>query len=201
MGEANQADAIFETAHTVAVGSKLFGNGAVADYDTRDGRGVVRAYEHTAWLVRCGSQIRGGIVSEGRDKNSRETEETDAIRMVGMAPSVKEADLGVRAGQRTVREDEGGVAGRTSHGSVVGVSKDGTRVGVIGFGKATKQEAGGVNGEGISRCVEGGASLQTDSKNGSETSGRMQDLGSALVKHISKSSYEAGKEPRKALSW
>lgn len=98
MGETNQTDAVFGTGHAVAIGSKLFSNRAMADDDARDGRGVVRAYEHTARRGGCGNQIRGDIVSEGRDKNSREAEETDTIRMMRMASSIKETDLGVRAG-------------------------------------------------------------------------------------------------------
>lgn len=35
------------------------------------------------------------------------------------------------------------------------MSEDGTRFGIICLGEATKQEAGGVNREDVSRCVKG----------------------------------------------
>lgn len=76
MREADHTDAVFRTGHAVAIGSELFGDRAVTDDDARDGGGVVRVYEHTAWRGGCGDQIRGDIVSEGRNKSSRKAEES-----------------------------------------------------------------------------------------------------------------------------
>ena len=154
MWEADHTDAVFRTGHAVTIGSELFGDRAVADDDSRDGGGVVRAYEHMTWREGCGDQIRGDVVSEGRNKSSREAEETDTVRMVRMASSIKEADLGARAGQGAVREEKGGIACRTGHGSIIGVCEDGARFGVICFGEAAKQEAGGVDREYVSWCMK-----------------------------------------------
>jgi hypothetical protein len=124
----------------------------VADDHTGNGGGVIGAHKDAA-----GSET-GNVVGvhngERRGTVGRETEETDAVRMMGVTSGVKEADLGAGSGEGSIREEKGSVTGRTCHGAVVGVCKDGARGGVVCFGEAAKQETLGVDGRDIQRGTE-----------------------------------------------
>jgi hypothetical protein len=64
---------------------------------------------------------------------------------VRVATGVEETNLGTGAGQCAVREEERRVAGRSCHGAVIGVGKDGTGVWIVGLRQATEEETLGID--------------------------------------------------------
>ena len=78
-----------------------------------------------------------------------------------MIAGVKEADLSVVGGQGAVGVEKGGVTGGASHGSVIGVGKDGASGSIIGFGQATEKEAVKIDKRGVRQDVRerGGGSI------------------------------------------
>ena len=102
--ESNQANAILRTVHAVAITCELFGNGAVTDDNAGDGRSMVCADEDATWHeTRHIHRIHKG---KGRNAEGRKTQETDTIRMVRVATSIEEADLGVGPSKCSIREEE-----------------------------------------------------------------------------------------------
>ena len=148
----NQANAVLRTRHAITIGQQLLGDSTVADDHTGNGGGVIGAHKDAA-----GSET-GNVVGvhngERRGKVGRETEETDAVRMMGVTPGIKEADLGTGSGEGSIQEEKDSVTGRTGHGTVVGVCKDGARGGVVCFGETAKQETLGVDGRDIWSVTE-----------------------------------------------